>query len=87
MKFLENRLHSTYFKRAAMAMGLSVGAMSMAQAGAIEDLQNFNRDFKSASGSFTQQVKGKSVKSSSGSFVFSRPGKFRWTYTKPYEQI
>lgn len=26
-------------------------------------------------------------KSSSGSFVFSRPGKFRWTYSKPYEQI
>ena len=87
MKFLENRLHAVYIARTALLLGLCAGAVGMAQAGAIEDLQNFNRDFQSASGNFTQQVKGKSVKSSSGSFVFSRPGKFRWTYSKPYEQI
>ena len=87
MKFLENRLHAVYIVRTAVLLGLCAGAVGMAQAGAIEDLQNFNRDFQSASGNFTQQVKGKSVKSSSGSFVFSRPGKFRWTYSKPYEQI
>lgn len=73
MKFLENRLHAVYIARTALLLGLCAGAVGMAQAGAIEDLQNFNRDFKSASGNFTQQVKGKSVKSSSGSFVFSRP--------------
>ena len=87
MKFLENRLHAVYIVRTAVLLGLCAGAVGMAQAGAIEDLQNFNRDFQSASGNFTQQVKGKSVKSSSGSFVFSRPGKFRWTYSKPYQQI
>ena len=87
MKFSKNRLHTVYVARTAILLGLCAGAIGMAQAGAIEDLQNFNKDFKSASGNFTQQVKGKSVKSSSGSFVFSRPGKFRWTYSKPYQQI
>ncbi len=61
--------------------------MGAAHAGAIEELQSFNKDFKTASGSFTQQVKGKTTKSSSGSFIFSRPGKFRWNYTSPYEQV
>ena len=87
MKFFKNRLHTVYVARTAILLGLCAGAIGMAQAGAIEDLQNFNKDFKSASGNFTQQVKVKSVKSSSGSFVFSRPGKFRWTYSKPYQQI
>ena len=75
------------FAHAGLASTLLIGVAGLANAGAIEDLQNFNRDFKSASGSFSQQVKGKTTKSSSGTFVFSRPGKFRWTYTKPYEQI
>ena len=87
MKFVKNRLHTVYVARTAILLGLCAGAIGMEQAGAIEDLQNFNKDFKSASGNFTQQVKVKSVKSSSGSFVFSRPGKFRWTYSKPYQQI
>ena len=87
MKLFKNRLHTVYVARTAILLALCAGAIGMAQAGAIEDLQNFNKDFKSASGNFTQQVKGKSVKSSSGSFVFSRPGKFRWTYSKPYEQV
>lgn len=87
MKLFKNRLHTVYIARTTILLALCAGTIGMAQAGAIEDLQNFNKDFKSASGNFTQQVKGKSVKSSSGSFVFSRPGKFRWTYSKPYEQI
>ena len=69
---------------AALAAGLA--AMS-AHATPIEELQQFNRDVKSASGSFTQQVLGGKGKTSSGTFVFARPGKFRWTYTKPYEQV
>ncbi|MCY1238509.1 Outer-membrane lipoprotein carrier protein [compost metagenome] len=48
---------------------------------------------KSARGEFTQrQVKGQGANvkvtgNSSGTFVFSRPGKFTWRYTKPYEQL
>lgn len=63
---------------------------TIAHADPIEQLQAFNKSVKSASGGFSQQVKTKSgavKKSSSGSFVFARPGQFRWTYTAPYQQI
>jgi outer membrane lipoprotein carrier protein len=30
---------------------------------------------------------GKVVETASGSFVFARPGKFRWTYEKPHKQL
>ena len=62
----------------------------IAHADAISELQQFNKEIKSASGSFSQKVIAKSgsvKKSSSGSFVFSRPGQFLWTYTAPYEQV
>jgi outer membrane lipoprotein carrier protein len=48
---------------------------------------------KAARGEFTQtQVRskpaaGKTTPPSSGTFVFARPGKFIWTYQKPYEQV
>jgi outer membrane lipoprotein carrier protein len=31
--------------------------------------------------------KAKVSSPASGTFVFARPGKFIWTYTKPYEQV
>lgn len=68
---------------------LSTLAMT-AKAEPIEQLQQFNREIKSASGDFNQKILSKSgtvKKSSSGTFIFSRPGKFRWTYSTPYEQI
>ena len=30
---------------------------------------------------------GKVVESASGTFIFARPGKFRWTYEKPHKQL
>lgn len=68
---------------------LSTLAMT-AKAEPIEQLQQFNREIKSASGDFKQKILSKNgtvKKSSSGTFIFSRPGKFRWTYSTPYEQI
>jgi outer membrane lipoprotein carrier protein len=75
---------NSVFGAAALAAGLS---LMSAHATPIEELQQFNREVKSASGTFTQQVLGGKSKTSSGTFVFARPGKFRWTYTKPYEQV
>ncbi len=51
---------------------------------------SFASQTKTAKGQFTQRVKSRTKKPSqptSGDFVFARPGKFRWTYTKPYEQL
>lgn len=63
-----------------------------AQATAIEQFKSFAAGSKSAKGEFVQQQvklvdgKPKVTKTSTGNFVFARPGKFIWTYLKPYEQ-
>ncbi|MFZ6691839.1 outer membrane lipoprotein chaperone LolA [Undibacterium sp. SXout20W] len=64
-----------------------------AHASAVEQFKSFINNSKSAKGAFTQQqvkvVDGvpKITKTSSGYFVFLRPGKFIWAYQKPYEQL
>lgn len=62
---------------------------SGAHAGSIEKLQAFVAQTQSARANFSQQVldeKGKAVQNAQGQLSFSRPGKFRWEYRKPYEQ-
>ena len=61
-----------------------------AHAGAIDKLKTFIATTHSGRANFTQQVldqNGKRIQSASGIMQFQRPGKFRWTYQKPYEQI
>jgi outer membrane lipoprotein carrier protein len=60
----------------------------------LKDLENFLRDVDSAQSGFTQVVTspkraGETVarsKTSSGRFEFLRPNRFRFEYTKPFEQ-
>ncbi len=61
-----------------------------AHAGAIEKLKTFIAQTHSAEADFTQDVldqNGKRIQNATGVMQFQRPGKFRWTYQKPYEQI
>lgn len=60
-----------------------------AHATALDQFKSFVSGTKSARGEFTQTqvMKTKTGKTSSGTFVFARPGKFIWTYRKPYEQL
>ena len=64
-----------------------------ASASALDQFKTFVGSTKAAKGEFTQrQVKmmdgsAKVSNSSTGTFVFARPGKFIWTYQKPYEQL
>ncbi len=61
-----------------------------AQAGAIDRLKTFIATTHSARANFTQQVldqNGNPIQNASGIMEFQRPGKFRWTYQKPYEQL
>ena len=70
---------------ALMAIGIAP-----ARAAGIDQLRAFLSQTKSARGEFAQRVGGRNspkVQSSSGTFVFQRPGRFRWTYAKPYEQV
>jgi outer membrane lipoprotein carrier protein len=61
-----------------------------AWADAAQTLREFVRDVKSGKAAFTQTVSsgdGARTKTSSGSFEFLRPNRFRFNYTKPFEQL
>ena len=82
MKHLLNR---TLFL--GLALSLSAG---VAWADAVDQLRDFVRDVKSGRASFTQTVTsidGARKKTSSGSFEFARPNRFRFAYAKPFEQL
>jgi outer membrane lipoprotein carrier protein len=58
-------------------------------AAAVDQLRSFLTQTASARGDFVQRVtrSGAAAQESRGRFVFQRPGKFRWIYDKPYEQL
>jgi chaperone LolA len=61
-----------------------------AYAGAIERLKTFIASTHSAQANFTQEVldqNDKRIQGANGIMQFQRPGKFRWSYQKPYEQL
>ncbi|WP_439654747.1 outer membrane lipoprotein chaperone LolA [Trinickia terrae] len=84
-------------------IGASMFAAPQAFASGIEQLKAFVSQVKAARGDFVQkQVKAPSkaqqdanggmatptiTSTSSGTFLFARPGKFIWSYEKPYEQV
>jgi outer membrane lipoprotein carrier protein len=77
-------------KRWLKVVCLSIGMLPLVcHATGLEDLHHFVAQFQSAKGSFTQTVTApsKKVTTSTGDFVFARPGKFRWSYLKPYNQV
>ena len=59
-------------------------------AAAIERFKAFAKGTQTARGSFEQKVYDRDKRlsqESKGSFVFNRPGKFRWVYDKPVDQV
>ena len=69
---------------------LALACASTAAASGLDQLHAFLSDTKTSKGTFTQSVISKTrpaPQHSSGTFAFQRPGKFRWTYDKPFEQI
>ena len=77
---------------AVAALAVAVfGASSAARADAIEQLRAFHTTTKSGKVAFRQVVIGRAQqgqqRESTGTFAFQRPGKFRWLYEKPYEQL
>ena len=59
-------------------------------ASSIERFNTFLNATQSASGQFEQTIydrNKKVVQQSRGTLAFLRPGKFRWTYVKPYPQV
>jgi outer membrane lipoprotein carrier protein len=76
----------------ASLFAASMALAGVAHASALDQFKSFVSGTKAARGEFTQQQIRKSPTSkvapvSSGTFVFARPGKFIWTYQKPYDQL
>ena len=68
---------------------IGVAAASSAHADAVDTLREFTRDVKTGRAAFTQTVSspdGVKKKTSSGTFEFARPDRFRFAYSKPFEQ-
>lgn len=71
-------------------LAAAVLAPRPASAAALEQLREFASGTRSARGEFTQQMirsNGRSGEVSSGTFAFSRPGKFRWEVLRPDRQL
>jgi outer membrane lipoprotein carrier protein len=69
---------------------LALAGAGIAEADAIEQLKAFHTTTKSGKVAFRQVVLGRGQqgqRESSGTFAFQRPGKFRWSYEKPFEQL
>lgn len=65
-------------------------APALAHADAIDALKAFVQQAKTGRATFTQTVTspdGGKTKTSSGSFEFARPDRFRFAYSKPFEQL
>ena len=76
-------------KRTLVALLFTL-ASSIARADAVDALKDFIREVKTGRAQFTQTVTspdGAKKKTSSGSFEFARPNRFRFAYAKPFEQL
>ena len=74
-----------------LGLGLLLGTLtSLAQASGLDQLHAFLEGTRTARGTFEQTVSNaqrRTTQTTSGTFAFARPGKFRWTYEKPFDQL
>jgi outer membrane lipoprotein carrier protein len=65
-------------------------SLPVAHADSLQQLHEFLTQTSSARGDFAQTggkaAGSRAPQTSAGTFEFARPGRFRWVYTKPYEQ-
>lgn len=69
---------------------LALAVSAVAHAGGVDRLKAFVGGARTVEADFTQSVQdrsGRVTQQASGKMAFSRPGKFRWDYTAPYEQV
>jgi outer membrane lipoprotein carrier protein len=83
----------TVLKKVCAAVFWCVATLTAAHAAAIEDFRKFVDSATAISGQFVQTTQTAQAagsprgKQTSGQFVIARPGKFRWSIEKPYEQL
>ena len=77
-------------QRLFATIGILFLSVMAAHAGSLDQLKTFLTDAKTLKANFEQTVSdgsGKIIQRSTGSMEFARPGKFRWEYQKPYQQL
>ena len=81
------------FLASAFAISSIVASAQPQGAAALKDLENFVKDTKSGRAAFTQVVTSPAkdgltpkTKTSTGTFEFLRPNRFKFLYKKPFEQ-
>ena len=75
---------------AVVLAAIALASAGVARADAIEQLKAFHSTTKSGKVTFRQVVVSRGQqgqRESTGTFEFERPGKFRWFYEKPFEQL
>ncbi|RXZ38315.1 outer membrane lipoprotein chaperone LolA [Oxalobacteraceae bacterium CAVE-383] len=93
MKFAASKARVFASVLAMAAMSALSLLPSLASASALAQFKSFVASTQSAKGDFSQRLvktdsgSAKVSSVSTGTFVFSRPGKFIWMYQKPYEQL
>jgi outer membrane lipoprotein carrier protein len=68
----------------------ALAAATVVRADGLDQLKSFHATTRSGKVSFRQVVAAKGqpgAKESTGTFWFQRPGRFRWAYETPYEQL
>jgi outer membrane lipoprotein carrier protein len=74
----------------AVVSALAFAFAGTTTASGIDQLRAFVDGARTGKATFRQVVTGKSGRvpqESSGTFAFARPGKFRWSYDRPYAQL
>jgi outer membrane lipoprotein carrier protein len=74
----------------ALAAAMMLSATAPAHASGVMQLKAFVDGAKTGRATFRQSVLakgGREPQVSSGTFTFLRPGRFRWAYEKPFEQL
>jgi outer membrane lipoprotein carrier protein len=77
-------------RRVALAGALALGIATAAHGAGLEELHAFLVGARTGSATFRQIVAprgGGALQISTGTFTFERPGRFRWVYQQPYEQL
>jgi outer membrane lipoprotein carrier protein len=91
MKLLINFNRSIIMPRLIFTLGLLCALLAMqAQAAAVKSLKTFVDQALTFRANFSQTLLDKNlqvIQKASGSMMFERPGKFRWTYEQPYQQL
>jgi outer membrane lipoprotein carrier protein len=76
--------------RKLLQVALFLLVSAAAGAAGLDTLKNYLRETQSASAHFTQVVYDRNMRKlqeTSGTMHFARPGRIRWAYEKPYEQL